>query len=131
MKTIEQEAMELYKYEYKDNGSARVIKDAKKDAYIAGAKKHDPIAFGEWLVINYVNTINDKWRTMFSETTYTTAELFEIYLNREQEPVVNEEECNNDETDECQSCGIKYGQHAKGCPDDNSPYAEYLRNGFD
>ena len=46
-----------------------------------------------------------------------------------------EDEFLDDSLDECPFCDgdvSEFGneQHAKGCPEDNSPYAEYLRNGF-
>jgi hypothetical protein len=33
--------------------------------------------------------------------------------------------------DTCPACGFDNGEHMAGCPEDNSPYAELLRNGYD
>jgi hypothetical protein len=33
--------------------------------------------------------------------------------------------------DTCYACGGDNGEHMKGCPEDHSPYAELLRNGYD
>lgn len=33
--------------------------------------------------------------------------------------------------DNCPACGYNNGNHMKGCPEDNSPFAELCRNGYD
>jgi hypothetical protein len=35
------------------------------------------------------------------------------------------------DNDDCEACGGFNGAHMKGCPEDHSPYAELLRNGYD
>jgi beta-xylosidase len=70
---------ELYANEISKNDTYR---EYLRNAYISGRMKSEgelAIAFGEWLVVEYVNTISNKWRKFESDKTYTTPELYAIF----------------------------------------------------
>lgn len=41
------------------------------------------------------------------------------------------DECNDYVFDYCTTCGGENGEHEPGCPEDNSPYALLVNEGYD
>lgn len=51
--------------------------------------------------------------------------------NQRAEMDLEDDEFPEDPDETCSACGYNNGNHMKGCPEDNSPFAELCRNGYD
>jgi hypothetical protein len=50
---------------------------------------------------------------------------------KEQIEAEEEDDLELTDDDDCPACGGFKGAHMKGCPEDRSPFAELIRNGYD